>query len=804
MSLRSKSLLVFSLTLLLLFAIVLALVRIIIERQFTQIEADAMARQAVHLKSEISQEFTPLVLTLKDWAASDDLYEFISGRNPDFPAKNLSEQALANLRLDFLTIWRQDGTLLARQSDQARLDWDKITPEQLDAAIRENSLVPQQRFDRPEVGLMLVGRQIALVAAMPIVHGDQQGPVAGTLVAGRLMGERELAEMEQFAEFQVRVLPAGRGTASSGSRAPMVKIHSPNLISSSIALQDLRQKFVGTAELTSPRTLHGQVQRTIHIFVIALASSAGILLMVVWYLLDTNVIFPVRNMGEKLRRAAAAGELPSGLKPMGGGELADLAFRIEDLARAVAHAEANYRGIVEDQTDFIFRYSPSGDITFVNGALCNYLVKSRQELMGRKVEDFVFEEDLTLVGKVVRDLSPASPVKSFDHRVKRRGGTMAWWRRTERAIFSPEGELREYQSVARDITEARHAQKLIEASETRYRRLFETATDGILIVDREKFTVADANPTVCHLLQLSPALMVGQTLDKLPHLQSRKTSSILQTLFESKEPTRNVEIVLPAANGEMRSVEVTASVYDEESKQVIQLNFRDVTIKRRISDELRQLSGKLMRLQDAERRRFARELHDSTAQNLSALQMLLSKIEPLVEAADDKTKTAFREIRSLTDLSLKEVRTISYLLHPPLLDEVGLIFALRWYVDGFMARTEIVVRLDVPEFLQRLTPDIETTIFRIVQEALGNVHRHSGAKRVWIRLEVNAEAIHLEIRDDGRGMPVDASGSPLRSSRLAGVGIAGMRERLRQFGGKLYVDSGREGTLIKAVLPWYQ
>ncbi len=101
----------------------------------------------------------------------------------------------------------------------------------------------------------------------------------------------------------------------------------------------------------------------------------------------------------------------------------------------MAHAEANYRGIVEDQTDFIFRYSPSGDITFVNGALCNYLVKSRQELMGRKVEDFVFEEDLALVGKVVRDLSPASPVKSFDHRVKRRGGAMAWWRRTERAIF---------------------------------------------------------------------------------------------------------------------------------------------------------------------------------------------------------------------------------------------------------------------------------------------------------------------------------------------------------------------------------
>jgi len=215
---------------------------------------------------------------------------------------------------------------------------------------------------------------------------------------------------------------------------------------------------------------------------------------------------------------------------------------------------------------------------------------------------------------------------------------------------------------------------------------------------------------------------------------------------------------------------------------------------------LRELTSRLMQSQDEERRRIARELHDSVGQNLAAMTMnlttMLTEIERLTQI-----KNAASDSLELAQEMSKEVRTVSYLLHPPLLDEAGLASALRWYVQGFSERGTIQVALEVPEDFGRLPQELETAVFRTVQECLTNIHRHSGSPVARIRLTRSGEEIHLLVEDEGNGIADDKL-DEIRSAGAPGVGIRGMRERLRQLGGGLDIQSNGHGTTVIARLPF--
>jgi signal transduction histidine kinase len=201
-----------------------------------------------------------------------------------------------------------------------------------------------------------------------------------------------------------------------------------------------------------------------------------------------------------------------------------------------------------------------------------------------------------------------------------------------------------------------------------------------------------------------------------------------------------------------------------------------------------------MNLQDEERRRIARDLHDSTAQSLSALEMNTSLLESM--ATDEKTRKLAADTATISRQVCQELRNISYLLHPPLLDEKGLVFAIRWFADGFTKRNSIPVFLDFPEDFPRLGAEEETALFRIVQEALSNIYRHAGATKAWITLWREEDGkVALEIRDNGEGLP---EGFSFNTS--VGVGLAGMRERMKQLGGALAVDSSPYGVSVKCRL----
>ncbi len=215
---------------------------------------------------------------------------------------------------------------------------------------------------------------------------------------------------------------------------------------------------------------------------------------------------------------------------------------------------------------------------------------------------------------------------------------------------------------------------------------------------------------------------------------------------------------------------------------------------------LRTLSGRLLNFQDEERRRLARELHDSIGQQLAALKITLdSHLSHL--PIDSMQAKVLSDSVALVEQCERETRTMAYLLHPPLLDQVGLLSALRWYVDGFAARSGIDTRLDVSPEFTRLSPELETTLFRIVQESLTNIHRHSGSPEASIRLTANAHWICLEVRDQGHGAPPERLQHGSGKEAVLGMGIAGMNERVRQFGGKLTLSTSDHGTTVTATLP---
>ncbi len=194
---------------------------------------------------------------------------------------------------------------------------------------------------------------------------------------------------------------------------------------------------------------------------------------------------------------------------------------------------------------------------------------------------------------------------------------------------------------------------------------------------------------------------------------------------------------------------------------------------------------------------MARELHDSTGQMLAALKINLDVVSSKTDGVDEETKSLVADSLVLTEEMSRQLRTMSYLLHPPLLDETGLQSALSWYTEGFSLRSGIKVELEVSPEIHRLPPEIEIALFRVVQESLTNIHRHSKSTTALIRLLSSQDQVHVEITDTGKQSSDELPGKAFRP----GVGIMGMHERMRQIGGDFSIATNEEGTTIRASAP---
>jgi len=276
------------------------------------------------------------------------------------------------------------------------------------------------------------------------------------------------------------------------------------------------------------------------------------------------------------------------------------------------------------------------------------------------------------------------------------------------------------------------------------------------------------------------------------------------TIIIFAETNRRTLAKLAFSTDELRKTgEALGRSHDELERRVLERTYElqeKNTELRNQAEVVRQLSGRLLQMQDEERRRIARELHDSVGQLIAAMSINLAEVERENSRLSPKAAAATAENSALIQELSRQIRTISYLLHPPLLDEVGLASALHWYVEGFAERSKIKVSLELPSDFARLSPEMETAIFRIVQECLTNVHRHSGSPTVAIRIANVANQLRVEVEDAGKGIPLQKQSEMISAGR-AGVGMSGMRERLRQFGGELEVNSAPGHTVVAATIP---
>jgi PAS domain S-box-containing protein len=350
-----------------------------------------------------------------------------------------------------------------------------------------------------------------------------------------------------------------------------------------------------------------------------------------------------------------------------------------------------------------------------------------------------------------------------------------------------------------------HSVRALRARERDYRTLFNNAQFSVFLLEGDRFV--DANRTVASMfglateqdaIGLAPWQLSPQ---RQPGGRSSRELAIERIATALREGSSTFEWLHKRIDtGESFAAEVDLSSLSTGNTTLALAVVHDVTLRKRAEEDLRHLSAELMRLQDEERRRIGRDLHDSTGQTLAALEIGLSELQNHATSLPAATGQRLKECIRLAAQCSAEIRTASYLLHPPLLDELGLLSALRWLADGLRARSGLEVRLQLPEELQRLPAEEELAFFRVAQEALTNVHRHSSSPWVAVRLQARTGELVLEIEDGGRGI-FNASPTESGGGVGVGVGVRGMRERIRELGGVFVIESTSSGTLIRASLP---
>jgi PAS domain S-box-containing protein len=457
--------------------------------------------------------------------------------------------------------------------------------------------------------------------------------------------------------------------------------------------------------------------------------------------------------------------------------------------------EERYRTLVELSPDGVGVADETATIVFANRALARMLGASDPaQIVGKKTLDFAHPDDLSKTKERIAQLR-AGEQTVF--------GEAKWVRLDGRTIdvetagvpvrLSGKGF---FQGFVRDVTERKEAAAKLEENRRRLQALFDSALDAILFLDSAGH-VTDSNPRATALFGWSREEITRKSVADFTSRQHRATAirAFRQALAEGES---SGELSIVRADGASKDVEFRVIVNFVPGQHVVMLH--DITARKDAERGLRQLSGRLLRLQDDERRRISRQLHDTTAQNLAAVRLNLASISRSAAVRGAEVEELLHESIVLTEAAITEIRTLSYLLHPPLIDEAGLATSLQWFARGFETRSGIEVDLDMPETIERLSREAETALFRFVQEALTNVQRHSGSRVAHIRFTSDAHEVRLEVRDEGSGIP-ELRGSNKEALIASGLGLAGVRERAHDLGGRMEIDSTSSGTTISVVLP---
>lgn len=409
---------------------------------------------------------------------------------------------------------------------------------------------------------------------------------------------------------------------------------------------------------------------------------------------------------------------------------------------------------------------------------------------------------------------------------------------TIEARCGPDGS--ECNAMILDITGRREAQEGMRVSERRYRRLFEAAQDGIVIIDPATRRIVDANPFMTRLLGYSREELIGKEMFEIGLLKDEEASRRMFRKLKKEHEVRYEDLPLKSQTGRHQEVEVVANLYQENGHTAIQCNIRDITL-RKVAEEmssrnvklkeeivrrqevekdlranrkeqsrllkqsrsqqkqLRDLSHQIMNAQEEERKQISRELHDVIAQTLVGINVNLAVLNQGSAASPKAFRQQILKARTLVKDAVEIVHDFARELRPTMLDDLGLTPALQVHLKSFMTKTGIRVSLKSFAEIDHSSTEVRTLLFRIVQEGLNNVARHSKASRVEVRIESLDDVIRMTIKDDGKGFRVSAKGGTRKKNRL---GLIGMKERAEMIGGSFQVDSSPGGpTIVQVEIP---
>ncbi len=366
-------------------------------------------------------------------------------------------------------------------------------------------------------------------------------------------------------------------------------------------------------------------------------------------------------------------------------------------------------------------------------------------------------------------------------------------------VRDPSGAIRYFERIVQDVAEReRVLQRLSEALELN-QTILATSSVGMLAY-RGSGRCVFANPAAGRMLGTNPAQLMRMNFQRIASWKKYGLLEMAEEALRTGKPQRR-ELLMVTTFGKKVWLDSHMARFIAGGEGHLFVLHRNITARKRAEGAVRALSLQLRRAQDKERRHIARDLHDSTAQKLIGLALNLGQLENRTAAMDASTRELVRRSLALAEDCAAELRTLSHLLHPPLLDRLGLAAAIRDHVKGLKARNGIRVKLDLSDNLNRLSAEANLALFRVVQEGLANILRHSGSKSAAIRLRHTPDQVILEVSDRGCGLPPAAPQRATGRPGRTGLGLIAMRERVSELGGRLDIESGKNGTTLRATLP---
>jgi PAS domain S-box-containing protein len=430
----------------------------------------------------------------------------------------------------------------------------------------------------------------------------------------------------------------------------------------------------------------------------------------------------------------------------------------------------------------------------VNDSFLRMSGYSREEVIGRTSTELNIWDKPGTRHELVKRVAERGYLRNTETRFRRKDGTF-------RVLFSSIETLNINGEpcllfASSDITERKLA-------EDRFRRFFDLPLVGMAITSpTRRFLVV--NQKLCQLLGYSAEELTQMSWAEVTHPEDvAENIRLLEETLQGETEGYVMDKRFIHRDGRVIYASLSAQCVRDEDGRVDQLVLivQDITERKQAEQWLSELTGRLLRYQDEERRRIARELHDGTAQGIGVILLNLARVKRAAVSLDSASQDRLTESIALGEEALKDIRTLSYVLHPPLLDQAGLATALHWYVKGFSERSGVKIDfVEVGDDGNRMPPDVEYSLFRVVQECLTNIRRHTNSENAHISLTRTGEEVVLKVRDFGTPLKVETpkNGDGIES---LGVGIPGMRHRLKQLGGDLVVETAADGTTVTATVP---